>query len=616
MEVIKNIITPVAQALKRFLSYHRYAIFFAIIVAIFAGAPQIIARNALGPADHGIPYLVNDAEGEYLGRVHEILDGHLNASSPILYEYKNSVALIPPTGELFFYALPVKITGLSLPTIVFMSKFIFPAIIFFFAYLFILSLLNKNDKGAQLSAIAGALLIVIGYNAADYRSFIPYVLHGSMDSTGLLWNRLVNPTTGAMLLFAFIWLISRIVSDGDRWLTVIFSSLILSIMSGYIFSFALGLTIPVFVSLYFIWRKKWPIVLRLYIPVMTALLVNGYYFVHALLTAGSGVFLSDARKSGMFLTHEPLINLISLAGLIGATLCFGLFYRKDTANEEQKRWWFFLLVIAFACEFVYNQQIITGRTIWPQHFVRYTTTLSMAIMVVFLHNILRPRWKNLWHVTVVILFSISALFGWRAIEAVQYSIPQYADLQSFSGVFDYLNINVEKDCVVYVSSDYANEINRFIGGFTGCNVYSSFNMMYSGVPDERVMHNYLVDLRLRGIKLKDLDKYLKENSFWLRGQFFRDWNDLYCCGDPWLKKIGDQKEMDQHLVDVGKDVKQKYTEFLKGDLYSELSRYRLDYFVVDTEKQPKVNEKNFPFLSFRGKFDRFAVYVFVKPSNI
>jgi hypothetical protein len=296
----------------------------------------------------------------------------------------------------------------------------------------------------------------------------------------------------------------------------------------------------------------------------------------------------------MFFTREPLINLISLASLIGVVLCFVIFFRKDIAGEREKRWWFFSLATVIASEFVYNQQLITGRTVWPQHFVQYTTLLSMAIMAVFLHNIIRPRAKNLWCVAVALLLVISALFGWRTLGAVQNTMPKYTELQSFSGVFDYLNANAPKDCVVYVSSDYGNEINRFIAGFTSCNVYYSY-YIYNGVPAERIMHNYLVNLRLRGIKLQDLKEHFYENPFFTTSYFFRDWNDMLCnnmsgCGDKWLRKIADKKEIDQWFASVEKDVEQKYTE-----------------------QQPQVNEKHFPFLSLRGKFGRFAVYAVVKP---
>lgn len=600
-------------SIKIFFSHHRYAIGMAIIVACIAGLPQVVVRHKLGTADRGIPYLVNDSEGEYLGRIHEILDGHSSVSSPALYEYKNSIATIPPTGEFIFYALPVKLTGLSLNTIVFLSKLLYPAFLFFLAYLFISSLLNRSDTEAKLSAIVGGLLVAIGYDLDGYRNIFSTIIHGSTDASGLLWNRLVNPITGGILLFAFFLLLSRVVSGKSGWSGVVISGLILSVMSGYIFSFALALTVPVLMGFYFVGRKNWPMVKRVYLPVVIALGANAFYFLYTFWTRAAGVSFSDPRKSGMLFTHEPLLNLISLAALSVVIICFVVFFRKDTTGELEKRWWFFSLATVIACEFVYNQQIITGVVVWPQHFTQYTKILVMAIMVVFLHNIFRSRVKNMWRATMAVLFITVALFGWRGFEAAaQNTLPKYTDLQSFSGVFEYLNANAPKDCVVYVSSDYRNVINRFIPALTRCNVYHSY-YIYSGVPVERIMHNFLVDLRLRDIKPKDIEKYFEGNRWWIQAYFFRDWNDMFCCRDTWLGKIGDKSEIDQWYLSVEKDVEQRYAEYLKGDLYTELTKYRLDYFVVDTEKQPQVNDKRYPFLSFKGQFGHFAVYAVVKP---
>lgn len=612
MGAVRKSIISFGRSTKILLLYHRYAIFAAIIVACIAGLPQVIARDALGSADKGIPYLVNDSEGEYLARIHELFDGHWSVSSPVLYEYKDSIALMPPVGEFIFYALPAMLTGASLSTVVFLSRFLYPALLFLFAYLFILSLLNKDDKGARFSAIAVALLITIGYDSTNFRSLISYIMNGVAGPVDLLWNRLVNPITGAMLLFAFLWLLSRIVKERSDWLIAGISGLVLAAMSGYIFSFALGLSVPVLIGFYFIWRKEWNMTLRIYAPVAIALALNATYFVGVFLAMRGAAPLSDPLKSGMYLTHEPMLNVISLATLGVVALCLVIFFGKSDLGEREKRWWFLALATAAASVFVYYQQVITGRTVAPQHFVQYTKPLAMAIGIVLLHNIVRERAKNLWRVAIAAIFIVVAISGWRILSAVRYSLPQYANLQSFSGVFDYLNKNAPRDCVVYVSSDYGNEINRFIPAFTGCNVYHSY-YIYNGVPADRITHNYLVNLRLRDVKLNNVEKHFKDSDIWARAYFFRDYGDMFCCGDRWLKKIGDGDAIARWFALVEKDVEKKYSEYLKGNLYSQLTRYRLDYFVVDTEKQPQVDEKRYPFLSLKGMFGRFAVYAMMKP---
>ena len=481
---------------KAILFRHRYAIFTAIIVACIAGTPQLIVRGALGPADQGIPYLVNDSEGEYLSRIREILDGHIGVASPTLYEYKDSVTLIPPTGELLFYALPVKLSGVSLSTYVTMSRFLFPAILFLLAYFFILSLLTRNDEGARLSAIAGALLVTIGYDITNYRNLASIILHGSTSVSGLMWTRLVNPITGGMLLFAFLILLFRIVSERGGLRTILASSLTLSVMVGYIFVHICFDAASSYCSLFCV-AKNW----RVWPCVSSASDICNYYSHNLcgdrLVRHGDGAFMSDPQKAGLFFTREPLVNLIALATLIGAVLCFAIFFRRDTSSEPQRRWWIVLLAVAVASVLVYCQQIVTGMTVWPQHYSQYTKIMSLVVGAVLLHNILRSRAVRVWQCSTATLIVLALLLGWRSfIAASSNTIPKYADQQSFSGVMRYLNTHAPKDCVVYVSPAYPSEINRFIPALTGCNGYHTF-YIYSGIPDERIMPNYLVSLRLQ-----------------------------------------------------------------------------------------------------------------------
>lgn len=600
------------------LRRHRYAIFTAIIVACIAGLPQLIVRDALGSADQGVPFLVNDSEGEYLSRIREILDGHLGVASPILYEYKDSVTLIPPTGELLLYALPVKLSGISLPTYITISRFLFPAVLFLLAYFFILSLLTRNDEGAQLSATAGALLVAIGYDITNYRNLASIILHGSTSVSGLMWTRLVNPITGGMLLFAFLILLFRIVSERGGLRTILTASLTLSVMAGYVFSLTYALAIPVLVALYFVWQKNWRMAMRVLAPVLCAIIAIATYAGVIFMRRADGAFMGDPQKAGIFFTHEPLVNLISLATLAGVLLCFALFFRRDASGEPQKRWWFILLAVAVASVLVYCQQIVTGMTVWPQHYAQYTKIMSLVVVAVLLHNILRSRAVRVWQCSTATLIVLALLLGWRSFGAASSNaIPKYTDLQSFSGVMQYLNAHAPKDCVVYVSPAYPSEINRFIPGFTSCNAYHTF-YIYSGVPAERIMHNYLVSLRLQGVALRDVREHVlgdRNIYFVTKSYFFRDWNDIFCCRDRWLGSIGDKREIDEWYNALEKDIEKRYAEYLKGDLYAQLTKYRIDYIVVDTTLQPQVNDKRYPFLSFEGRFDRFVVYTMIRSPN-
>lgn len=238
----------------------------------------------------------------------------------------------------------------------------------------------------------------------------------------------------------------------------------------------------------------------------------------------------------------------------------------------------------------------------------------MMLVVILAHNMLRPHWKGIiWKISIGIVLVIALLFGWRGFQSASAdTLTKFSEHQKFAGVTEYLNEHALKDCVVYVSPAYPSEINRFIPALTSCNGYHSF-YIYSGVPRERIMHNYLVHLKLLDLKVKDVRAHFYKDPFYTTSYFFRNWNDMLCnnlsgCGDKWQAKFSDKTEIDRWFAGVEREVEARYAEFLKKDFHAELLKYRLDYFVVDIMKAPRVNEKNFPFLIPQGVFDGFAIY--------
>lgn len=607
---MKNILLNFYNITLDFLYEHRQALFVMILVGFIAGFPQVIARKALGPSYQGIPYLIHDSEAEYMNRIQDIIDGYTNVSSPVFFEYKDSISFMPPTGEYLFYIFPMKFFGLSISNIIFYSRFIHPAILFILVYYLLFSLLNRQDTIAKISAISGALLVTVGYDVSDYKSFINYLLHGEFISSGFLWDRLVNPITGALLLFLLLILLNRITSKDKKNISTFLASLTLSCMIGYIFSFAMGFGIALLLSAVYFYKKEFNIAGRLLVVPVSATLINLIYFYEVFSTMSGRVSLSDPRKNGLFYTHEPLLNLISIATLLFIIVCFLFFYKKDTYSKD-KSWWLFGSVIVASCVLVYNQQIITGRAVWPQHFVQYTIPLCILIGTVYLHNIFRFRAKFLLATAIVLMLILSAVSAYRIINSANYTLPNYLELQSFSGVIDYLNQNAGKDCVVYVVSKYDSDINRFIPGLTSCNVYHSFNI-YGGVPEDRVMHNLIVDLRIKGIKKQDINEHFSDNFVYMRKYFFRDWNDLYYLPDKWLKRVGDKEEIDHYFDTMESKIEDEYAQSLTNSLYSDLSKYRLDYFVVDKELQPEFSKNKYPFLLLEKDLGRYVIYRFVK----
>ncbi len=607
MTVISFIKSTKLGAIMR---HHGIAIGAALVVAIVAGLPQLIVRDRAGELDKGVPYLVNDSEGEYLSRVREVLDGHHRVASPTMYEYKDARVLMPPYAETLFYALPTIITGASLESVIFYSKWILPALLFLVIYLFVRELLLHKDASAQVAAVSAGLLVVLGYDAYDYRHFFQVLVHGASDPAGLLWNRLVHPITGGILLFAFLWQLSKIVLRKESWSHVVAASLILACTPGYFFAFGLSLGVLVCSALYASAWRWWRLVARLAICGVIGVGLNLPYLAGALM-ATNGDASGDAFRSGMFATHASLINYISFATLSGALLVFLFSVLKGW--DWRGRWWLIVLSVGGTMVLVYNQQIITGRAIWPQHFVQYTTPLSMALLVTLIHNILRERSLILWRLFISCIIIIALFFGWRGFQSATYAtVPKYMELQSFSGVISYLQQYAKLDCVVYAFPAYPNELSRFIPALTGCNNYHSF-YIYSGIPRERILHNYLVNLRFRNLLPKDVRRHFYSEPFFSTSYFFRDWNDMLCnnlsgCGDRWQEKFADTAGIDRWFDATEREIEEAYSRFLEADLYVELMKFKLDYVVVDRRYDALVNDQIYSFLRKVHVDDQFILY--------
>ncbi|MFA6006388.1 MAG: hypothetical protein WC764_01525 [Candidatus Paceibacterota bacterium] len=591
----------------------------ALLVGSTFGAPQVISQAALGAGYHSVPYLLADAEGEYMTRMQEIIDGHPTAGSAFFHEYKDIASFVPPSGEFLFYVVPHYLTGQSLVSIILIARFVFPAILFLLVYTLIYALAVIKSNRAKLSAIAGALFVVVSYHVIDYASFFAFLKNGVHEYYASQWGRLVNPITGGIFLFLFLNIVVALISTVRKSRrTAIIGGLVLGVMSGYFFSFFLAVVVTL---LYFAWymsQKEWGTVYILIGISCIGALVNSLYVIAVLMTATHATVPNSLYKQGLFSTHLPIINMLCIL-----ILCIGgavfVWYRKTTPSERVPLWWVFVFVMIGSSMLVYTQQLLTGFTIWPSHFAQYTVPLMFVVFTVLVENFIRTKISFLWKLYIVVVIGISLAFVYRTIASVPFGMDTYAELQSYGKVFMWLNTRVgphDRGCVVYVASNPESELNRFVTALTPCDVYHSIDV-FSGVPDSRVMYNYLLDLHLRKIKHSNLPEYLQINMHSLYSTFFRDWVDIFCCGAPgWLGKIRSDADIQRYFDGVKNSIIAQYTAFESGDLYAQLTKYQITYLVVDPTQQDLRIYMRLPFLKYEATLGRFVMYSVQSAQNV
>ncbi|MCR4334647.1 MAG: hypothetical protein NUV47_02885 [Patescibacteria group bacterium] len=556
----------------------------AILVGSISVAPHLLAVQSIGTEYKGIPFLYLNNEFGYASRIQEISDGHFFIGSSNFFEYKNIIPVVPPSGEYTYYILHL-LTGLSVLNTIVLAKFLFPAILFLLIYLLVSKLIKDSPNNIKkIGAITAGIFVTLGYDLVDFRTVLMRLFTDTDHNTYLsLWTRPVNPIVGAIFLFSFLILILNIIENKNRKTNEILTGLTLALTAGYFFSFALAWIILFLLTLRFLWKRNYAVIKAFSVSALIAIIIDFFYWLNALKSV-AGNALAVANRNGLLHFHTPILNKV----LIVATLIFIILIWKKPKNETI---WFcgIMLVSGFIA---FNQQIITGLTIWPYHFVQYTIPFSVIIVITICGNILGNKYQKYYIMSCIGISSLVFIFALWNIPTYKNSIENFRNIQPVGQLFSWLNNNAEKDCVVLV--DEQNEyINEMLPAVTHCNVYRSLDIN-SGIPVERTMWSYLIKLRQQGLTLSETDSYLNSHKTEVTSYFFTDWDNVF------------GKKDNPELENIIKKVSEQYKSLLKKDFSNALSKYKLDYIITTKKLDSSIT----PILQVHNDYETFSLYKF------
>jgi len=561
---------------QAFIYFHQHKL--TIILAILAGCvyitPQILFIYSLGNRYQGVPFMQIDDAEIYMARMQDVIDGHYLLGSPVFYDYKNQLPMVPPVGE-YFYVLPSLIFHIPLVYTLIGNQFILPFILFLLVYFLIYKLIDFDDINKKLTATSGASLVVLGYDLIDIH-FLWNVLSGRADSAGwLIWARPVNPILGAIFLFAFLLCLFRVLKNNEK-LNIFLASLFLALMVGsYFFSWGMALSILFILGIIFLIKKDYIKIKKiLHILFLTFILTIPYWYL--IFLASKSAWYKDAqRMSGLLHTHQVVINKLLLFSLAAYVLFY--IYQKFYKNYIlQKSWLVICLVFLIGGLWAFNQQIITGIVIWPFHFTQYSIPLALISILILLYYICRNHifyWRMFMLLVIALAFSYGTFAQYKVYKKYY---DKYASYQEYKTVFDYLNQQTEKDSVVLVNERH-EETARLIPAFTHSNIYIS-TYRFTLIPEAkmRFYHNYLVLLKLKGVTPENINSYLLENreeaSTYLADNWYELLHNSYFGGVD-----------GSYLKQVLTDLPSEYKIFYERNFKDELKKYRLDYILSDGE---------------------------------
>ncbi len=582
----------IIEFIKKEFKQHYLAILFAVLVGLIYVSPYLFFSWSLGSKYQGIQMIATANEDAYLGIMQEIIDGHPAVGSFPFFEYKDNWPLTPPVVA-YFYALPALLLNISIVKILILSKFILPFVLFILVY-FLINKLTENSwlLSNKMNAIAGAMLVTLGYDLVDFRSLLIF-LKGQITLGGkfLIWARPVNPIFGAIFLFSFLiclWLL--IEKSKYRKSLIFFSSLFLALMvSSYFFSWGMALSVLSVVTLIYLFKKEFQVVKNSFWILAWAIIMTLPYWYISFKASQSPWYHDSVLRSGLFYTHYPLLNLLVLATLaVYLIMVFGSIFKIEKSAADRrgpialnflklKNWHWFCLSLLLGSVWAYSQQIITGLTIWPFHFVQYTIPLSMVVICVLFYNIVKKWRPFLWALVISVMISLSFIFGVIVqVETYKMNFDNYARLQSYKPVFNWLN-QQEKDSVILVSDQNQGatplpfNFGTLILALTHCNVYIDTDT-FSIMPTDRLLHNYLVLLRLKGVTAQTIEPYLKNNQSEAESYLYSNWKGVYK-----VKQFPDFT--DAILPERLEELPEDFRQFMKQDFSEELKKYRLDYIL-------------------------------------
>jgi hypothetical protein len=556
--------------IKDIIKRHWIAIILSLVVGLIMIAPHLIFAIELGSDYRGIYMMQTDSESIYLARMQEIVDGYPMLGAVPYAEYKDRPALLPPTITDFILAGSSLLFGISLPMLLLITKAFLPALLFLLIYWLILKICTAIEftHSSRFVALAGATTILLAYDSIGYLSDI------MSTSTFLLWSRPVNPITGALLiscLALLLWYRRNDRSIYIKW--VIAGGVIFALMiTSYFFSWGFALAfMTCWAVMQFVVNKKhsaYATGLMIIVGFIFAL----PYLYQARLAAAHPDFAYAASKIGLFHSHAPVVSRIIVAIII--LLVLAVIIERRLLRED---WWRLSMAFTLGGIVSLNQQIITGVTIWPFHFVQYVKPFSIIICFVFLFYIVRPRLPRVFPFIMALIIGVSLVFGIMVQVAVyRNSFARYAEKQRYNDLFEWFNKNASLDCVILAQDDNRRTLMFWIPAFTHCNSAVNSNNHYI-LPFERVYHDYLVMLRMRGVTAKDIKTYLTENRAAVIEHFYGVQNS-HPLANEYRKIIAEDN--------IVARIEQEYPDFYRSDFLAELTKYQIDYVVADGGLRP------------------------------
>lgn len=515
--------------------------------------PFFIARLSLGERYRGIlPILAND-EYFYMARIQDGIDGHPLLSNAYVWEHKDGV---PQQLFLVEYLLAKPLSWLDLNAAQgrVLYGIILPMAVIGLIY-------SIGYVMSRSRAIALVVAVFVGLSILLFEIMRPVSPQANLlfwlTQTALLWLYLQRPRH---LLFVL-----NIINLG-----------LLFYIYPYYWTFYYAV-LGVMAVIYFFYQRIWT--WRISGIMLGGTLLGLPYFYLVYRAGQSPDYTETLIRLQMIYTRFPsafYVVGISLLGLIG--LAIALRRRWVSVRRE---------AIFFAAGFLgliiaSNQHIVTGK-----HFEFSSHYLLIALLWavfagVFLLSHLPSRYRTSpWVIflIIVIMTSIGIPHGARYIAMLRNLSHADSASQRYGAVFDWLNDQTLIDSVVYTHEDMAS----MIPAYTHNNVFYARNANLFFISDAEVRERFLLNNAFENI---DRDFIIRHERS-LFGVQYVDHYGHAVQSNKLRRLLGMSVVPEIRLPEEAiASVLAQNDQLRKENLVARLRRYRIDYVIWDTQKNP------------------------------
>ncbi|HEY0657517.1 MAG TPA: hypothetical protein VGD05_03540, partial [Pyrinomonadaceae bacterium] len=398
-----------------------YAIAAGIILAILAVYPQINLQNQRGEQWQGAFASCDLDEMAYASYLQALIDGRPRRNDPYTGRDDSETSQQPESlfsiqfFPAYVAAVPARVFGLSasemMPVISAFSAF-FTALALFWLIVSI----TEDDYfafvGTLIVVIGSALIIGIGAINGFFENGVAYPFFPYL--------RRYIPSVAFPFMFAFyacLWNGLRAETDKKRAVysisaSLCFAALVFSYFYVWTSAGAVLFGLTLFIALFRTENRRRDLIFLMITSALCLLSLVPY----ALLLSNRDETMDKAQL--LVFTRQPdLLRTVEIIGYLTLTATAFALWRRFFVLKDRRA--YFIAAFSFAPLLVFNQQILTARSLQPFHYEFYVINYVVLLAIVLIIAVFWQRFLSHFKWLPVILLSVLcfAAIVWGYVEA-------------------------------------------------------------------------------------------------------------------------------------------------------------------------------------------------------